>query len=82
MIEYREHFTFSNELAMFDIEAYTQEHPSSYGNGTLLCFDVLSIPREYGYNHIYDVRYTDVWDNAGMARLARRQIYEDYGVEV
>ena len=77
MVDYREHFEFENEVGTFEIEAYTVEHPSDYGNGTLLRFDIESdypIPR---YS-LFDVRY----EHEDMATLARRIIKENFGVEL
>ena len=77
MIHYDETFEFDNSVGHFKIHAYTEEHPSGYGNGTLLRFDVDSdfpVPRHQSF----DVRY----ERDDMATLARRVIKADYGVEV
>lgn len=77
MIEYSEQFHFTNDVAEFTINAHTAEHPSGYGNGTLLVFD---IETDYPYvkRQTFDVRY----DGNDMAALARLAIEQYYGVEV
>lgn len=77
MIDYREHFGFENEVGRFEIEAYTIEHPSGYGNGTLLCFDIESDFPVEG-RRLFDVRYSQ----RDIALLARDVIFRDYGVEL
>lgn len=77
MIEYNEKFYFVNDVAEFTINAHTEEHPSGYGNGTILVFDI-----ETDYpcqrRQIFDVRY----DGSDMASLARLAIKQHYGVNI
>lgn len=77
MIEYSETFEFENELGRFKVDVYTQEHPSGYGNGTLLRLDVESdYPVER--HHLFDIRY----EKEDVAELARRVIKYKFGVNV
>ena len=82
MINYKEQFTFSNDVAKFNIKAYTKEHPSGYGNCTLLVFDVLSEPMIYSQNHLFDIRYERVGNERQMGELARKLISQYYGVDI
>lgn len=76
MIEYEETFRFANDIADFTINAHTEEHPSAYGNGTLLVFDVESdYPCER--RRIFDVRY----EGSDMAAISRYVIRNDYGYD-
>ena len=77
MIDYREHFGFENEVGRFEIEAYTIEHPSGSGTGTLLCFDIESDFQVEG-RRLFGVRYSQ----RDIALLARDVIFRDYGVEL
>ena len=77
MIEYSETFEFENDFGKFKVEAYTQEHPSKYGNGTLLRFDVESdypVPR----HRLFDIRY----EQEDVAKIARLLIKQEFGVEL
>ena len=82
MIEYREFFRFTNDVGEFFIDAHTQEHPSGYGNGTLLRFDVISNPRGYGRDRLFDIRYEPVADKFDVRRLVHHILKSDYGVEL
>lgn len=77
MIEYSETFEFENELGRFKIDAYTQEHPSQYGNSTLLRFDIES---DYPVPHhrLFDIRY----EHEAMEKIARLLIKQEFGVEL
>ena len=77
MIDYKEHFEFTNDVGSFAIDAYTVEHPSGYGNGSLLCMDVeCDLPVER--RRLFDVRY----EGDDMAAIARHIMLSDYGVSV
>lgn len=82
MIEYGRTFKFENDLAKFTVNAMTQEHPSNYGNGTLLVLDVESEPRLPIEKRIsFDIRYNDcsTWDD--VHEIALQVIRERFGVE-
>lgn len=77
MIEYAETFEFENECGKFKVNAHTEEHPSGYGNGTLLCFDIESeFPVER--RRLFDIRY----EREDVAKIARLLIKQEFGVEV
>ena len=77
MIEYSETFEFENELGKFKVNAYTQEHPSNYGNGMLLRFDIESdYPVER--HRLFDIRY----EQDDVAKIARQLIKQEFGIEV
>ena len=77
MIEYREQFDFTNSLGEFHVNAYTTEHPSGYGNGTVLVFEIESeFPCEK--RMFFDVRYAE----EGIESIVRRLVEEKFGVQV
>ena len=78
MIHYEERFTFANEIGKFNVRAHTEEHPSDYGNGTMLKFDVLCDQPGYGGDMSFDVRYA----GSDMPALTRDLIEENFGVRV
>ena len=75
MIGYQEVFEFTNDVGSFVISAHAEEHPSGYGNGTLLVFDIDSdFPCERRMS--FDVRY----ETEDMPTLARRVLKDRFGV--
>ena len=81
MIEYSETFGFDNEVGHFTVHASTEEHPSDYGNGTMLVLDIESdFPCER--RRCFDVRYEPVSSRENIASLARSVIYNEFGLEV
>ena len=77
MIEYNEKFNFANDVGEFTVLARTEEHPSDYGNGTILRFDIESdYPCER--RMLFDVRYAD----DDMASIARALLKDKFGIEV
>jgi hypothetical protein len=82
MIQFDKTYRFSNDFGEFAIKAYTEEHPSDYGNGTLLRFDVESEPKAYGRYRSFDIRYEHVHDADGVEEIVKRIIESDYGVMV
>lgn len=75
MIKYDKQFRFTNDVGDFIIHAYTQEHPSGYGNSTLLVFDIDSdYPCER--QRLFDVRYIDCEIDFAVKRI----LADDYGV--
>lgn len=77
MIGYRETFHFTNDVGEFTIRAHTEEHPSGYGNGTLLVLDVDSdFPCERRLS--FDARY----GGDDMAATTRELLKDRFGVEV
>ena len=81
MIEYNEIFEFDNSVGHFAIRAYTEEHPSGYGNGTLLRMDIESdFPCERYMS--YDARYAPISSVENVRSIAKNIIREEFGVEV
>ena len=81
MVEYSEHFEFTNGVGAFAIDARTEEHPSDYGNGTLLVLDIESdFPCER--RRLFDIRYEQVGGTEDVASIAREVIRNEFGVEV
>ena len=77
MIEYKEQFHFTNDVGVFTVNAHTEEHPSDYGNGTLLRFDITSdFPCERVM--FFDVRY----EGNDMADIVRKLLKNHFGVDV
>jgi len=77
MIEYKERFRFTNDVGEFTVDAHTEEHPSGYGNGTMLVFDVDSdFPVER--KMLFDVRYSD----EDIADVARELLRQRFGADV
>ena len=75
MIGYQEVFEFTNDVGSFTVHAHAEEHPSGYGNGTLLVFGVDSdFPCERRMS--FDVRY----EQEDMPALARRVLKDRFGV--
>lgn len=77
MIHYDETFEFDNELGHFKVHAYTEEHPSDYGNGTLLRFDIESdFPCDR--HRLFDVRY----EQEDIAKIARLLVKQEFGAKI
>lgn len=77
MVDYREMFEFENDCGKFRVHAHAEEHPSDYGNGTLLVLDVESdFPCER--RMLFDVRY----EEGDMPSIARRALRERFGVDL
>ena len=77
MVEYMERFCFTNDVGEFVVCAHTEEHPSDYGNGTLLVLDVESdFPCERRQS--FDVRYS----GNDMAAITRSLLKQLFGVDV
>lgn len=77
MVKYSETFEFENSCGKFKVDAHTQEHPSGYGNGMLLRFDIESdypVPRY----RLFDIRY----EQGDVATITRQLIKQEFGVEV
>lgn len=80
MIDYLRLYQFENDLAKFSLLAETFEHPTDYGNGTLLVMDTKSDPKGFSSRNSYDIRYEPVSTADDVDDIVLDLIENNYGV--